>query len=60
MKGAVITLALVALSWLAWTQSAHLADWAGFGQLDFLVQLAAVLAVLALAERLLARFVPHA
>ena len=58
MRGAAITAAMVAIGWFAWSWSAHLAGWAGFDELDFLIQLAGLLVALTLADRLLSRLLP--
>ena len=58
LRGVLATLAVMVLAWLAWDQSPHLAEWVGLGDVDILVQLAAVLVVLGLAEMVLARL-PH-
>ncbi len=55
MKGAALTLAAGVLAWAAWTYSAWLAEVTGLHELDLLIQLAAVFAMLALAERVLSR-----
>jgi hypothetical protein len=61
VKGAAITVCLMAVAGLAWHEAAHLAAWAGFEDIDILWQVAAVFAALALGEAVVSRWInpPH-
>ncbi len=48
-----LTLGLVVLVWQVWVQAGHAAGWAGFEDIEIVVQLAAVFGVLALAEKII-------
>ena len=50
-----LTLGLVVLVWQVWVQAGHAAGWAGFEDIEIVVQLAAVFGVLALAETIISR-----
>ena len=52
-RSAVFTLASLAAAWLSWTVGERLAGWAGYEDMDILVQVACVFAGLAAAEKLL-------
>jgi hypothetical protein len=52
VKPALFTAAMAVIAWLAWEAGGRLAGWAGFEDVEILVQLGAVFATLTAAERL--------
>ena len=58
LASAALTLGLIVLCWQSWVQAGHAAAWAGFEDIDIVVQVAALFAILAAAEAVISRLLP--